>query len=82
MVLGNLYKHAKHQALIDVRGNIIIDPLHVENLLHTKNKSYYARHNLDLYYASLVAADGMEEEVVVEEEEAEEAKEGKSDDVV
>ena len=82
MVLGNLYKHAKHQALIDVRGNIIIDPLHVENLLHTKNKSYYARHNLDLYYASLVAADGMEEEEVVVEEEEEKAKEGKSDDVV
>ena len=61
-LLGNLYKHAKHQALIDVRGNIIIDPLNVENLLHNSRKINFSRHNLDLYLEALSAADGLETE--------------------
>ena len=61
-LLGNLYKHAKHQALIDVRGNIIVDPLNIENLLHNSRKINFSRHNLDLYLEALSAADGLETE--------------------
>ena len=65
-LMGNMYKHAQRHVLLDLRGNLIIDPLHVERLLHEDRKTNFGAHNLDLYTQALEAAFGDEE--VVEEE--------------
>ena len=74
--LGNMYKHAGRQALVDKLGNLIVDPLHVERLLRAEKKSFLSitaagRHSLDTYHDVLVAVYGEEDDDDDEEEEEE-----------